>query len=90
RLKLVPIDGDNGPIAPNPTTINDGTYSPLSRPVFIYVNTANLERAPVRAFVEYYLEIAPQIVSEVGYIPLPDAEYQKSRDALAARFEPAQ
>ncbi|MGV3591292.1 MAG: PstS family phosphate ABC transporter substrate-binding protein, partial [Gammaproteobacteria bacterium] len=64
RLKLVPIDGGNGPIAPNPTTINDGTYSPLSRPVFIYVNTASLERAPVRAFVEYYLEIAPQIVSE--------------------------
>lgn len=90
RLKLVPIDGGNGPIAPNPTTINDGTYSPLSRPVFIYVNTASLERAPVRAFVEYYLEIAPQIVSEVGYIPLPDAEYQKSRDALAARFEPVQ
>lgn len=90
RLKLVPIDGGNGPVAPNPTTINDGTYSPLSRPVFIYVNTASLERAPVRAFVEYYLEIAPQIVSEVGYIPLPDAEYQKSRDALAARSEPVQ
>ncbi|MDY6981588.1 MAG: PstS family phosphate ABC transporter substrate-binding protein [Pseudomonadota bacterium] len=84
RLKLVPIDGGNGPIAPDPTTINNGTYSPLSRPVFIYVNKASLARPQVRAFVEFYLEIAPEIVSEVGYIPLPDADYQKSRDALAA------
>lgn len=84
RLKLVPIDGGNGPIAPDPTTINNGTYSPLSRPVFIYVNKASLARPQVRAFVEFYLEIAPEIVSEVGYIPLPDAEYQKARDDVAA------
>ncbi|HEY0963251.1 MAG TPA: PstS family phosphate ABC transporter substrate-binding protein [Pseudomonadales bacterium] len=90
RLKLVPIDGGNGPITPDPTTINDGTYSPLSRPVYIYVNTASLERPPVRAFVEFYLEIAPQIVSEVGYIPLPEAEYQASRDALAEHLGSAQ
>jgi phosphate transport system substrate-binding protein len=86
RLKLVPIDNGNGsgPIAPNPTTINDGTYAPLSRPVFIYLSKAGAAKPQVRAFVEFYLEIAPQIVDEVGYIPLPDAEYQKAVDALAA------
>jgi phosphate transport system substrate-binding protein len=86
RLKLVPIDNGNGsgPIAPNATTINDGTYAPLSRPVFIYLSKTGAAKPQVRAFVEFYLEIAPQIVDEVGYIPLPDAEYQKSVAALAA------
>ncbi|MEY4640621.1 MAG: hypothetical protein RLZZ227_615 [Pseudomonadota bacterium] len=85
RLKLVPIDngGGSGPITPNATTINDGTYAPLSRPIFIYLSKTGVAKPQVRAFVEFYLEIAPQIVSEVGYIPLPDAEYQKAVSALA-------
>ena len=83
RLKLVPIDGGNGPITPDPTTINNGMYSPLSRPVFIYLNKVSVARPEVRAFVEYYLDIVPQIVDEVGYIRMPEAEYEKQRAALA-------
>lgn len=83
RLKLVPIDGGNGPILPDATTINNGTYAPLSRPVFIYLSKTGAAKPQVRAFVEFYLEIAPLIVDEVGYIPLPAAEYQKSVTALA-------
>jgi len=84
RLKLVPIDNGSGPVAPNATTINDGSYAPLSRPIYIYLSKRGAQKPPVRAFVEFYLEIAPQIVLEVGYIPLPAAEYAKSVDALAA------
>ena len=84
KLKVVPIDGGNGPVTPTPTTINNGTYSPLSRPIFIYLNTASLARQEVKAFVEFYLESAGQLASEVGYIALPEDMYQASRDQDAA------
>lgn len=84
RLKLVPIDGGNGPVVPSPTTINDGTYSPLSRPIFIYLNMASLARPEVRAFVNFYLDNAGALASEVGYIELPEDMYQASREKIAA------
>jgi phosphate transport system substrate-binding protein len=84
KLKVVLIDGGNGPVAPTPTTINDGTYSPLSRPIFIYLNTASLARPEVSAFVDFYIDNAGALASEVGYIALPEAMYQESRDKVAA------
>lgn len=84
KLKVVPIDGGTGPISPTPTTINDGTYSPLSRPIFIYLNSASLARPEVRSFVNFYIDNAAILASEVGYIALPDAMYQESRDKVAA------
>lgn len=88
KLKLVPIDDgkpDNGagPIAPSPTSVRDGTYQPLSRPVFLYVGRAAADRPDVAAFVDFYLQRAPQLIDEVGYIPLPDSAYELVR----ARFE---
>jgi len=83
-LKLVPIDGGNGPIGPNSVTINDGSYSPLSRPIFIYVSKPSAARPEVRAFVEFYLDQAPALAAEVGYVAMPQVEYQKSREALAS------
>jgi len=83
KLKLVPVDGGNGPIAPSPTTINDGSYSPLSRPIYIYLSKASAQKREVRSFVEFYLESAPTLASEVGYIPLPAAMYEESKTALA-------
>lgn len=84
RLKLVPIDNGAGPVAPSPTTINDGSYSPLSRPIFIYLNTASLVRPEVKSFVEFYLDNAGVLANEVGYIELPDAMYQESRNSVSA------
>jgi phosphate transport system substrate-binding protein len=84
RVKVVPIDGGNGPIAPDETTINNGTYSPLSRPIFIYLSASGAAKPQVRAFVEFYLDMAPALVSEVGYIPLPESEYSAARAALSA------
>jgi phosphate transport system substrate-binding protein len=85
KLRLVAIDDENdgngkGPVAPSPATVIDGTYSPLARPIFIYVSRAALDRPEVDAFVAFYLEHAAKLVDEVGYIPLPERAY-----ALAQR-----
>ena len=79
RLNAVSIDDGDGCVAPTPETIRDGSYAPLSRPLFIYVNTEHLERPEVRAFVDYYLDNAGQLAAEVGYVALTDAEYAQSR-----------
>lgn len=80
RLKIVPVDdGDesngNGAIAASPDSVRNGTYQPLSRPVFIYASTASLQRAEVRDFVEFYLRESADLVREVGYVPLNSREY---------------
>lgn len=75
RLKIVPILYEGQTVKPTPTTINNGTYQPLSRPIFIYVSTQAMDRPEVDAFVHYYIENAPWIVPEVGYVALPDEVY---------------
>jgi phosphate transport system substrate-binding protein len=84
KLKLVGVDEGNGPIEPTEQTVKDGTYSPLSRPIFIYVSNVAAERSEVVEFVNFYLNNAPTLVPDVGYIPLPQAEYQKGLDAFMA------
>ncbi|WP_195575660.1 PstS family phosphate ABC transporter substrate-binding protein [Paenibacillus sp. 1001270B_150601_E10] len=81
-LKLVPIDGGKGAIAPSAETINDGTYAPLSRPLYVYVSKKALEREEVRAFAEFYVKNAATLAEEVGYIRLPQEEYDKDMEAL--------
>lgn len=71
KLKLVGVDGGKGVVLPSLETVKNGTYSPLSRPLFIYVNNKALEKPEVSAFVEYYLKNTSTLSSEVGYIPLP-------------------
>ncbi len=76
RLKLVAIDGGEGCITPTDETINNGTYSPLSRPLFIYVNAEALNEPQVKAFVEFFLDTGNrQLISNTGYIPFPDTIY---------------
>lgn len=81
KLKLVPIDDENGkngsgPISPSMTTVMDSTYQPLARPIFIYVNKNAAEtKEYLQKFIEYYLEHAAPLVKEVGYIPLENISY---------------
>lgn len=87
RLKLVPIDDLNddngsGPVKPSPETVAGGTYQPLSRPVFIYVNKSEAQQEGVQAFVEFYIENASELSAEVGYISLP----QRAYDLVSKRF----
>ncbi len=77
-LKAVPVVNDAGnAVTPSNGTINDGSYNPLSRPLFIYVSVASLEREEVAAFVEYFLTDGVWLVDtpEVGYVQLPQAIY---------------
>lgn len=71
-------------VLPSPETIADGTYTPLSRPLFIYVNTASLKKPAVREFVSYLLDDGKRFVSEVGYIPVTPEESQAAVDTLKA------
>ncbi len=88
KLKLVPIDGGNGPVLPSVETINNGSYSPLSRPVFIYLSKTSVRRPEVRAFVDFYIANAGDLAGEVGYIAMPDADYAAVRSSLVG-FYPA-
>ncbi len=83
KLKLVAVDGRNGCVEPNDETVQNGTYTPLSRPLFIYVKETALARPEVEAFVEYYLNNASLLVPQVGYVALAPERY----DAMAARIE---
>lgn len=86
KIKVLGIaQAGSEPVIPNPTTIEDGTYAPLSRRLYIYVNKASLERPEVRDFVDYYLSDAGlEHVSQVGYVDLPAEELAASRTVLKA------
>jgi len=83
KLKLVPVDGGDGPVSPSMETINNGSYSPLSRPIFIYVSKQSAARPEVRAFTEFYIDQAAVLAAEVGYVALPESDYQASREQFA-------
>lgn len=82
KLRALQVDGGQGCVAPTPQTIESATYAPLSHPLFIYVKKSSLARPEVRRFVEFYLENAPTLVPEVGYVPLSAEGYQASRTAF--------
>jgi len=82
KLKDVPIDSGAGPVSPNDTTITSNTYTPLSRPLFIYVNSAALKRPEVKAFVEFYMVNGEALVHEVGYTPLASQVYKDNLSTI--------
>jgi phosphate transport system substrate-binding protein len=84
NLKLVGVDAGKGPVLPDPETISNGTYTPLSRPVFVYVSEVAAKRPEVFAFVDFYLKNAPTIVPDVGYVALPQEEYQIAIEKFSA------
>lgn len=90
KLKLVPIDpGDGNSVIASTVTINDGSYRPLSRPLFIYVNKNSLNKPEVKAFVDFFLsqDNGISLISEVGYVPLPEDAYQLIRTRLHRGLE---
>lgn len=86
KLKVVPIVDENGnAVEPTMETIKDGTYKPLSRPIFIYVSKASLAKEEVKEFVKFYLTEGPKLVPEVGYVAMPDEKYQEGLSAIGAK-----
>jgi phosphate transport system substrate-binding protein len=85
NLKAVEIDSGDGCVAPSAETALDGTYTPLSRPLFIYTRSSFLEDKPeVLGFVNFYLENSQTLVPEVGYVELPEDVW----DEQVAKLEP--
>ncbi len=90
KLKLIAVDdgkADNGEgaIAQSPETVAGGTYQPLSRPIFVYVSSKSMERPEVDAFVNFYLSEGKALVSEVGYIALPDSAYELVKKRFSSK-----
>ena len=84
QLKDVQVKGETGEcVEPSDETVESGDY-PLSRPLFIYVNNAALERPAVAEFVRFYLEVTPDLITDVGYTPAPTADYEAGLEALEA------
>jgi phosphate transport system substrate-binding protein len=84
KLKLLAVDGGEGPQIPTPETVRDGTYRPLSRPLFIYVRKDALERPVVAEYVKYYLANANDVAPSVGYVPVTDEIMKANQDRFAA------
>jgi len=87
RLKDVAIDGGNGCVEASPENVNNGTYKPLSRPLFVYPAKAALARPEVATFFRFYLDTVHQVVDDVGYIALPDDQLAASKQALEAALK---
>lgn len=76
KIKAVAIDSGKGPVLPSKETVEKAEYQPLSRPLFIYINAKAAQDNPaLEAFIEFYLQKAPEIVNDVGYIPLTEEGY---------------
>jgi phosphate transport system substrate-binding protein len=70
-------------VLPSEKTVEDGTYNPLSRPVFIYISEAGYKKPEVKEFVEYYLKNAPVLIKEVKMVPLPTKAYKLAGEHLS-------
>ncbi len=80
RLNAVAIDDGNGPVLPSREAVENGTYTPLSRPIFIYVSKKAAKRPEISKFVNFYLKNSAKYSTEVGYIPLPPDAYKTASE----------
>lgn len=85
KLNIVPVDGGNGCVEPSIESVSNNTYAPLSRPLFIYVNSSSVKNNPkVVDFVNFYLNEAPSLLKDVGYVPLPAEAYKAQKEKFQA------
>ncbi len=88
-LKALEIDGGDGCVAPSVETAQDGTYTPLSRPLFIYAKNESFARPEVAAFVEYALDNQAEIAEASQFVPLTDEQLQTAQGDFDAAVEAA-
>ena len=84
NLKDLEIDGGSGCVAPSTETVQDGSYTPLSRPLFIYVKNTSLQKPEVKAFVQYLLDNGETIAQTALFVPMTDEQAQKAKSAFEA------
>jgi phosphate transport system substrate-binding protein len=85
KLKAVGIDSGKGPVLPSIETVKNGTYAPLSRPLFIYVSSKSLEKPKVKEFLDYFMAQVPKASADTKYIPLPETAYAKINEKVKAK-----
>jgi len=84
RLAAVEIDAGNGCVAPSVQTAQDGSYTPLSRPLFVYVKNESMKRPEVKEFVEFYANNINRIATDAKFIPLNAEQEAKLKSAVQA------
>ncbi len=84
KLKIVPVDNNNGGVIPTKETVLNKTYTPLSRPLYLYVSEKAFSRPEVAAFIHYYMDNVKALSEEVGYVALPDADYAAQKEKIPA------
>jgi len=83
NLKLLAVVGENKkPVLPSRQTVESGTYSPLSRPIFIYVSETSMKRPAVKEFTEFYIKNASRLVDQVKYVSLPKEAYTMALEQI--------
>jgi phosphate transport system substrate-binding protein len=87
KLTLIGVHNGEEIVKPTLETVSNGTYRPLSRPLFIYVNSTSVASPEVVEFVNYYLENSGELSKDVGYIPLPDENYKKQIESFKTFVE---
>jgi phosphate transport system substrate-binding protein len=85
KLRAVGVDGGKGPVLPSVKTVEDGSYQPLSRPIFIYVNIKSADKPEVKEFVEFYMKNAIPLVKEVKFFSLPPQVYVTNIEHLGQK-----
>jgi phosphate transport system substrate-binding protein len=83
-LNDVEVDGGSGCVAPSSETVQDGSYMPLSRPLFVYVKNTSLQKPEVAAFMKYVLDNQAQIAERAQFVPMTDEQAQKSESDYTA------
>lgn len=87
KLKLIGVNNGEKVVKPTLETVSNGTYSPLSRPLFVYVNSTSVKQPEVVEFVNFYIDNAGELSKDVGYIPLPIENYEKARERFKTFVE---
>jgi len=83
KLKAVPVVNPKGKaVLPSMDNVINGSYEPLSRPIFIYVSEKAYQRAEVKKFVEFYMKHGAKLSKEVKYVPLPEKAYTGNMEHL--------
>jgi phosphate transport system substrate-binding protein len=83
KIKGIQVDGGGGCVAPSTETVQDGSYTPLSRPLFIYPSDKSLERPEVKAFAEFYVNNYQKIAEEALFVPLTEAQAAEAKQKVA-------
>jgi phosphate transport system substrate-binding protein len=82
-LKALEVDGGDGCVAPSEETVQDGTYTPLGRELYIYPSSEALQDEATKAFVQYYVDNVNTVAPEIGFIPMTDEQTTESQDEVA-------